>query len=565
RTDPVQETPVSDNSGQYRFEVIGKIGSGSLFTVYRARDLLLNKPVALKVLRRQYAQDEGFAAALKDCGRRAMKLTDEHVGRILAVGQEGEHVFQATELLGERTLHELLVAEAPLQQDRALSLFLQICTAVDHAHRRQCPHGDLRPHNVFLTDSGRVKVADFGVASAFSEAKVSQTDALLRSIHYLAPERTQGAPASVAADVYSLGALLYQMLTGAVPFDAVSPLSIARKHANQPPAPMQSLNPRVAQTMEEVVRRCLEKDPRARYPSVDALITHLQALLTAPPADPREMAPERGTHRRPRGARHWAVGALSSIVTSVVFIALCGGLAFGAFWLYRRSAPKDIEVPDVIGKTRSAAEADLQRAGLLLRVAREEYSAEVPTGQVTHTEPAAGMRVKEGRIVSAVLSRGAELILVPDVRQASLQRAKDLLTQVELVPGEVREDYDEVIPEGYVSRQSPPARSRAPKGSQVALQVSKGRAAGAPAHEGDTADVQPPGPKKRARIRMRVPAGAERQEVRFLISDDQGDHVAYEKVHAPGDEIAKTVGGRGEQVRLRIFLDGKLVRDKSLE
>ena len=172
---------------------------------------------------------------------------------------------------------------------------------------------------------------------------------------------------------------------------------------------------------------------------------------------------------------------------------------------------------------------------------------------------------KERRIVSAVLSRGAELILVPDVRQASLQRAKDLLTQVELVPGEVRQDYDEVIPAGYISRQSPPARSRVPKGSQVALQVSKGRAAGMQDHEGDQPDAQSAGPKKQARIRMRVPAGADRQEIRFLVSDDQGDHVAYERLHAPGDEIVKTVAGRGAQVRLRIFLDGKLVRDKPLE
>jgi serine/threonine-protein kinase len=237
----------------------------------------------------------------------------------------------------------------------------------------------------------------------------------------------------------------------------------------------------------------------------------------------------------------------------------------GAFWLYKRSAPKDIEVPDLIGKTRSAAEADLQRVGMRLRVAREEYSAEVPKGQVTHTEPAAGMRVKEGRIVSAVLSRGAELILVPDVRQASLQRAKDLLTQVELVPGEVRQDYDEVIPAGYISRQSPPARSRVPKGSQVALQVSKGRAAGMRDHEGDQPEAQPAGPKKQARIRMRVPAGTDRQEVRFVVSDDRGDHVAYERLHAPGDEIVKTVEGQGERVRLRVYLDGKLVRDKPLE
>lgn len=553
---------MSENTARYRFEVVRKIGAGSLFTVYRARDMLLNTTVALKVLRKEYAESAEFAAALKESVRQALKIIHPHVTRVFSVGQESKHVFVAEELVEGGTLHDLLVNEAPLSQWRALDLFLQVCTGVAEGHRRHCPHGDLRPHNILLDEQERPKVTDFGVAAAFAATDILQTEVTVRTLHYLAPERARGGRVSVAADIYSLGIILFQMLTGSVPFDAVSAATLARKHAEQSPPPMHALNPRVSQGLESVVRRCLAKAPRERFPSVDALITQLKTLQGSSQFADEPSEPELRQGRRTR--RTWL--AFASIVSSLLVFTLCVGAVYAPYWWWRYTAPKEVEVPDVVGRSRLEAEQTLNRLKLGLRVAREEYSSDVPQGHVVRTEPAAGMKVKEGRLVSVVLSRGADMVTVPDVTKTSLERAKGILTKIGLIPDEVREVYNGAVPEGYVCGQSPRALTRAMKGTHVALQISRGprqeesRNAASPG-----APRRPHGPKKMARVTMRVPQGPARQKVRFVISDDSGDHVVYDKEHAPGDRIVKTVSGHGEVVRLQIFLDDELLREQELQ
>src|SRR5690349_22708957 len=286
-TDRLDTEPVVD--GRYR--VLDRVGSGGMAEVYCAQDLQLGRKVALKILYRRFAEDREFVERFRREASSAAGLQHQHVVAVYDRGEYDGTYYIAMEYLEGRSLKSIIQQEAPLDPDRAIDLTIQVLRAARFAHRRGIIHRDLKPHNVIVDGEDRAKVTDFGIARA-GASDMTQTGSIMGTAQYLSPEQAQGHAVSAQSDIYSVGIILYEMLTGRVPFEGECAVTIALKHVNERATPPSAYNPAVTPELEEVVMRALEKDPARRYPDADAFIAALQGqeVPAAPPTDATAIA-----------------------------------------------------------------------------------------------------------------------------------------------------------------------------------------------------------------------------------------------------------------------------------
>lgn len=278
-----------------RYELLQLLGSGGMAQVYRAHDKFLGRDVALKILREQYSEDEQFVERFRQEAQSAASLSHPNIVQIYDRGRSKDgRYYIVMEHVPGGTLKEHIQSRGPLEADSAAEVIAQIAAALRVAHRRGIVHRDVKPHNVLVTKKGDVKVADFGIAQAASATTISQTSQVLGTVNYMSPEQAMGEPATPANDLYSVGVVLYEMLTGKVPFKAGSPAAISMKHMNEPPRPPKELNPEVPEGMNALVMKLLSKDPEARHADAGELVEDLERLRSglppaaagvAPPAD----------------------------------------------------------------------------------------------------------------------------------------------------------------------------------------------------------------------------------------------------------------------------------------
>ena len=313
-----------------RYRVLHRLGSGGMAEVYCAQDLQLGRKVALKILYRRFAEDSEFVERFRREASSAAGLQHQHVVAVYDRGEYDGTYYIAMEYLEGRSLKTIVQQEAPLDPDRAIDLTIQVLRAARFAHRRGIIHRDLKPHNVIVDAEGRAKVTDFGIARA-GASDMTQTGSIMGTAQYLSPEQAQGHAVSAASDLYSIGIMLYEMLTGRVPFDGESAVTIALKQVNERPTPPSAYNPAVTPELEEAVMRALEKDPARRYPDADAFIAALQAArdgtataVLAPVPPPPLEPPERGL-RLPRGAAGPARAARGRALVAVAAGGAGGG------------------------------------------------------------------------------------------------------------------------------------------------------------------------------------------------------------------------------------------------
>ncbi|GFN24009.1 Stk1 family PASTA domain-containing Ser/Thr kinase [Thermanaeromonas sp. C210] len=461
-----------------RYEIKEALGGGGMALVYRGQDQLLNRSVTIKILREQFASDRNFVARFQQEAQAVARLSHPNVVSIYDVGQEEGLHYLVMEYVEGNSLKEVIDRRAPLPAQEAVDIALHICEALEHAHENGIIHRDIKPHNILITKQGRVKVTDFGIAQAVSEATMPYTGTLIGSVHYLAPEQARGETTGVTADIYSLGVVLYEMLTGQVPFNGDTPLSVALKHLQEEPRPPRELNPDLPLALERIILRALAKDPARRYPSAAALRADLRALrnvlleensatqelpgLAALAADPPE---EKKGRRRPR---IWAWALMV-----VFFLALAAGGLWAGFRYYL--VVGETVVPPVEGLTEAEALNRLAAAGLKGQVAERQNHGEVPRGCVISQNPAAGERIKRSRPVMLVVSLGPRMREVPNVVGDSERDARTKLQNarfnVVISPNEV---YHPTIAAGSVVSQEPAAGSLQPEGSDVRITLSKG-------------------------------------------------------------------------------------------
>lgn len=486
---------MSKTFGNGRYQVIDKLGAGGMAIVYKAQDTVLNRIVTVKVLREQFASDEDFTQRFRREAQAVASLSHTNIVSIYDVGKEEDQEYIVMEFVDGRNLKEYIKEHAPLPLDKSIDIAKQICDALDHAHKHQIIHRDIKPHNILITEDGRVKVTDFGIARAASAATVTHTGTIVGSVHYFSPEQARGEVTNEQSDLYSLGIILYEMVTGSLPYDGESPISIALKHMNEEPKPPSQINPAVAKNLEHVILRAIAKYPSERYANAQEfkqdLIRVAQGLGTAPfkPGHrtgdnelTQVMSPvadkvkDKSTAAKPkRRIRPIAVVAL------IILILLgIGGSAYA--WFNNYVHVPQTAMPDLRHLTISEATAKLQLSKLQLSAANVTYESSdtEPEGHIISQYPSPGTVIKITRPdISVVVSQGPKTATFPDV--TTTQTNKDQALETIQSAGFTKQpkiDYvnSDTVPANIVISQNPAPNTDYPVNGDISLQVSKGPA-----------------------------------------------------------------------------------------
>lgn len=468
-----------------RYEIIRRLGSGGMADVYLARDTHLGRDVAIKILYKRYTSDSEFVTRFQREAQAAAGLNHPHIVSVYDRGETEGSYYIAMEYLEGKSLKEVISDEGRLAPAQAIGITGQILQALSFAHENHVIHRDIKPHNIILNSRGNIKVTDFGIARAGASAKMTETGSILGTAQYLSPEQAQGKVVEQGSDLYSVGVVLYEMLTGKVPFDGENPVAIALKHLSDAPVPPQELVPEVPDNLNAVVMKALAKDPRWRYRNADEFLADLQRCrqnlpvetvlndtaatgvigVAAAGGDPTAMQSRGGGQKPPKKKRRllYFVVLLASLL-----------LAGAGIYLLAFAQKGTIDVPNVVGVERQEAERIIRERGLVPEVEAEEFS-DRPAGVVIRQNPEANTRLKEGGTVRLVISRGSDWVNVPDMVGQTASFAESKFREAELIPSREPDAYSETVPAGNVISQDPAGGSRAARGSKVRYIVSKGK------------------------------------------------------------------------------------------
>lgn len=483
-----------------RYRVVRQIGRGGMADVYLARDLILDgEEVAVKVLRTNYQTDQIAVQRFQREARAMAELDHPNIVRISDIGEEDGQQYLAMEYVDGLDLKRYIKENAPLSNHEAVRIMGQILLAMRMAHTRGIVHRDLKPQNVILTREGTAKVTDFGIAVAFAETSLTQTNSMLGSVHYLSPEQARGAKATVQSDIYAMGIILFEMLTGRIPYDGDSAVTIALQHFQQPFPSVIDSNVKVPQSLENVVFKATSKKLADRYKTVAEMYTDLasslspdrrnekKVQLTDQKVDTKslpklsqissEIKPKAAKKNSEQSVKKEAVVQPKPVKKrmrtryKVIIGALF--LLIAAFLVILYNTPATVTVPDVRGLTIEEATEKIETTGLKVGDRIEEASSEMEPGKVLRTDPSANTSRREGSEIDLIIAV-AEVEMVPDVTGKDLATAQAELEAVGFVLGEVKEETSSSIEKGLVISTDPSARSNKAKGSKINLVLSKG-------------------------------------------------------------------------------------------
>jgi len=462
--------------GQY--EVLSALSEGGMALVYRGRRVSDGSPVAIKVLRDQYAHNAEFVARFEREAQAVARLSHPHMVQVYDHGRDGDVHFIVMEFVDGEDLKTSLRRAGPLSESRARQIGAQVCDVLEYAHGQGIVHRDIKPQNILLTAKGQVKVTDFGIARALAATTITETGTVLGSIQYISPEQARGGGVGRPADLYSLGVVLYEAVTGHLPFDGDTPITIALKHMHDPPPVPRREDKPLSRPMEKIILKALAKDLRDRYRSAEDMrgdLVGTTAHWRTPPADVESTTVVRplaaGEDARP-GVFQRLAPFLGAVLVLLVLVA---GIAGGLRALNAYLNVPEVAVPDLVGRSIAEAQGLARRSRLGVQVAQQSHSSTMAAGVVISQDPSAGRAVKINRVIALITSLGPETAAVPDVRRHSLEEARFMIEQIRLIVGEVREAYDQDVPSGFILKQDPAPGASAERGTPVNLTVSKGQ------------------------------------------------------------------------------------------
>jgi len=471
-----------------RYRLIEKIGMGGMAIVYRAVDLRTGHNVAVKVLRPEYNEDREFISRFQREAEAASKMTHHNIVNLLDVGMDGENRYLVMEYVQGKTLKAVIQERGKLSAPLACQIAIRILSALEHAHRNGIVHRDIKPQNILVHEDGHIKVADFGIARIADSATLTHGDNVMGSVHYFSPEQARGEGATAASDIYSTGIVLYEMLTGRVPYDGDNPVAVAMQHLHAAPAPIQSISPDVPPSVVRVCMRAMEKNPAARYQTAREMAADLRAALEERGAEPvqmpeneldvRQPKPQVTTERTGNTGQRKKVNSKASqrrrvrILTDVLIaLAVLTGLFFGGKAIVERTISK-VSVPDIMGMNIDEAVKVLKQAGLK-ETHKFMANDEAEKNVVFKQNPEGSMDAHKGDTVILLVSSGPVPYEMPDVTGMTADEATKLLSEKKMNITRDRAASSEVE-KGKVISQIPAAGDMVTRDDPVTLTVSGG-------------------------------------------------------------------------------------------
>ena len=481
-----------------RYEILSKVGAGGMSDVYKAKDHILSRFVAIKVLKQEFSEDSSFVTKFRAEAQSAAGLEHPNIVNIYDVGREGNIHYIVMELIQGKTLSDYIKEQGPMPYPKVIALSKQIAAALAFAHKNHIIHRDVKPHNVMITPNGTAKITDFGIAKAVNAATiVDNTEGIIGSVHYFSPEQARGGYVDEKSDIYSLGIVMYEMLTGRVPFDGDNPVNIALMHINGEMIPPSKLVDGVPPALEHIILKCTDKYPVNRFASADELIEALNNLefvstvvgdsvlvngrnrdeQRGPIAETDyddgedEYVDERDYNRKkgkkPPMSKKKKIIIIASAVAAALLLFVVIGFATGLF------GGKEIEAPDFKNMTLKEAKIAAKEYKIRIKKGDEVVSEEVEKGRIVSQDPDAGTTIKTGSTVTVNISKGLGDGSVPDLRGKKQSELADYLEAAGFKLGTVSEEASEEE-KGTVLSQDPDAGEEVEKGTAINVVVSDG-------------------------------------------------------------------------------------------
>ena len=479
-----------------RYEIIEKIGSGGMATVYKAKCHVLNRYVAIKILRDEFTTDEEFIKRFEVEAQSAASITHPNIVSVYDVGVDGNLYYIVMELIKGKTLKEIITEEkGPLPWKWSVNIASQIASALETAHKNHIIHRDIKPHNIIITEDGVAKVTDFGIAKAVSNSTITAFGTTIGSVHYFSPEHARGGFTDEKSDLYSLGVVMYEMLTGKVPFDADTAVSIALKHMQEEAKPPIEVNPNVPVAVNDIIMKALRKDTNLRYQNATAMLLDLKRALKEPNGDfvdnndyqdfPTQristigIEEERSSkstnaknNKKPNKFAQFIKNhkVLSSIVGLILLFVITLGLTIG---ISNARRPKEVVSPNLVGKTVDEAKQILTENKLNYVEDSQEYNSDVPAGQVISQTPTYGKKIKQNTDVKVVVSLGTETTTVPKLKGLTKDEAEDAAKSAK-IKLEFVDEISKTVEAGVIIKQEKDEGETVNAGDTVKVYVSIG-------------------------------------------------------------------------------------------
>lgn len=589
-----------------RYELIEIVGEGGMSTVFKARDKILDRIVAVKVLKDEFSKDTGFVEKFKTEALSAASISHPNIVNIYDVGQEKDVHYIVMEYVDGTTLKDIIRKRAPLPINEAVDMAIMICDGVHHAHEKGIIHRDLKPHNILITEQGMVKVADFGIARAVSAGTITYGNNIVGSVHYFSPEQARGEVINRTTDIYSIGCILYEMVTGKVPFDAESPITVALRHIHDAPPSPRLINADIPVALENIIFRAMEKVPARRFQTAQDMRNALLNVSKAGAIAGQEKEGDKLKKRKLKPA------GIALIVIAVL------GLLSGVMWMMGGNLfGKEVVVPDIVGMNIKDADDSLTKLDLVMNVIARQNDPSVDKDLIISQDPGKGRKVKAGRQIDVVVSAGSEQVKVPNIVGVTVKDATTRLANKGLNLGNPQEVYDDKYDAGIVISQNPVADTTVDAGTKVDYMVSKGKepnkvtmpdlrgmslsdatkklqdnnlvlgqvtrqdstsyskdqvsaqdtAAGVMVDEGTTVNLvvsNGPGPTtKTKRLQFDLPNDQQYYNVVITVTDSQNQRTVYNVMHQAGENINVGINYVGTGTA-QVTLNGKLYKTFSL-
>lgn len=494
-----------------RYELIEKIGDGGMAVVYKAKDRLLNRYVAVKILRPEFTRDAQFIESFRKESQAAAGLQHPNIVNVYDVGKEGNIYFIVMELIDGRPLSDIIEENGPLDYRNVIEIGKQVAAALSLAHKNHIIHRDVKPHNIMITKDGVAKLADFGIAKAISSSTIVNKDEggqVMGSVHYFSPEQARGKYVDEKSDVYSLGIVLYEMLTGEVPFDGDNPVEIALMHINEDIKPPSHIIDNVPPALEKIILKATDKYQTNRYENAEVMFEDLNNVdFLSKKIGDNILMEGAARKKKPVKINDENEEKLNAIISDkggkkssknkskssdekskfkkalpwiIALIALIIVGAVGGYFLSSKFLDDDnkkIEVPSLKGMTYDEASDELDSLNLKIEKGDDVYSAEIEKGKIVSQSPIAKTKVKKGSKIKVNISKGKKAGLVPDLIGKTYNDAdiSATLSQYGFVLGNVTYDESEKYDEGIIINQTPSAGSTSRAGSAINIVVSKGK------------------------------------------------------------------------------------------